>query len=74
MRPEVNSNRFETSSRFEKGFYLHGDFTAATFWTIVRFYGTCVNVNFEINANLIDGKPMLQYWLFFNNSSNTHAS
>ena len=30
MRPEVNSNRFEISNRFEKSFRLHGDFTAAT--------------------------------------------
>ena len=29
MRPEVNSNRFEISKRFEKSFRLHGDFTAA---------------------------------------------
>ena len=27
MRPEVNSNRFEISNRFEKSFRLHGDFT-----------------------------------------------
>ena len=25
MRPEVNSNRFEISTRFEKSFRLHGD-------------------------------------------------
>ena len=35
MRPEVNSNRFEISNRFEMLFRLHGnlheDFTAATF-------------------------------------------
>ena len=35
MRPEVNSNRFKISNRFEMSFCLHdnlhGDFTAATF-------------------------------------------
>ena len=40
MRPEVNSNRFEISNRFEMSFRLHGnlhgDFTAATFQTIAR--------------------------------------
>ena len=30
MRPEVNSDRFEMSNRFEKSFRLHGNFTAAT--------------------------------------------
>ena len=30
MRPEVNSNRFEISKRFEKSFRLHDDFTAET--------------------------------------------
>ena len=29
MRPEVNSNRFEISNRFEKSFCLHGNFTVA---------------------------------------------
>ena len=28
-RPEVNSNRFEISNRFEKLFCLHGNFTTA---------------------------------------------
>ena len=27
MRPEVNSNRFEISNRFEKSLRLHGNFT-----------------------------------------------
>ena len=27
MRPEVKSNRFEVSNRFEKLFRLHGNFT-----------------------------------------------
>ena len=40
MRPEVNSDRFEISNRFEMSFRLHGnlhgDFTAATFQTIAR--------------------------------------
>ena len=36
MRPEVNSNRFEISNRFERLFHLHDDFTAATFQPTVR--------------------------------------
>ena len=43
MRPKVSSNRFEISSSFQKMFRLHGDFTAATFQTIVRFYCTCAH-------------------------------
>ena len=47
MRPEVNSNRFEISNRFEMLFRLHGnlhrDFTAASFQTIARPYCTCAN-------------------------------
>ena len=47
MIPEVNSNRFEISNRFEMLFCLHGnlhgDFTAATFQTIARPYCTCAN-------------------------------
>ena len=47
MRPEVNSDRFEISNRFEMSFHLHGnlhgDFTAATFQTIARLYCTCAN-------------------------------
>ena len=38
MRPEVNSNWFEISKRFEMSFCLddnlHGDFTSATLKTI----------------------------------------
>ena len=53
MRPEVNSNRFEISNRFEMSFRLHdnlhGDFTAATFQTIAR----------------LNAKQMLHCWLFF---------
>ena len=30
MRPEMNSNRFKISNRFEKSFRLHDDFTATT--------------------------------------------
>ena len=45
--PEVNSNWFEISNRFEMSFRLHGnlhgDFTAATFQTIARLYCTCAN-------------------------------
>ena len=47
MIPEVNSNRFEISNRFEMSFRLHGSlhggFTAATFQTIARLYYTCAN-------------------------------
>ena len=47
MRPEVNSNRFEISNRFEMSFRLHGnlhgDFTAATFQTMARLYCICTN-------------------------------
>ena len=47
MIPEVNSNRFEISNRFEMSFRLHdslhGGFTAATFQTIARLYCTCAN-------------------------------
>ena len=50
MRPEVNSNRFEISNRFEMLFHLHGnlhgDFTAATFQTIARLCCTCANYIF----------------------------
>ena len=41
------SNRFEISDRFEISFRLHGnlhgDFTMATFQTILRLYCTCAN-------------------------------
>ena len=47
MRPEVNSNRFEISNRFEMSLRLHGnlhgDFTAAIFQTIARLYYTRAN-------------------------------
>ena len=47
MRPEVNSDRFEISNRFEMSFRLHGnlhgDFTATTFQTMARLYRTCAN-------------------------------
>ena len=50
MIPEVNSNRFGISNRFEMSFRLHdnlhGDFTAATFQTKARIYCTCANDNF----------------------------
>ena len=58
MRPEVNSNHLEMSFR------LHGDFTAATFETLARLYCTCAN-DLLINANLINAKQTLRYWLFF---------
>ena len=47
IRPEVNSDRFEISNRFEMLFRLHGnlhkDFTAASFQLIARSYCTCAN-------------------------------
>ena len=47
MIPEVNSNLFEMSNRFDMSFRLHGnlheDFTAATFQTMERLYCTCAN-------------------------------
>ena len=47
MIPEVNSNRFEISDRFEKSFSLHGNlhghFTAATSQTIARLHCICAN-------------------------------
>ena len=47
MIPEVKSNLFEISNRFEMSFRLHGnlqgDFTAATFQTQARLYCTCAN-------------------------------
>ena len=52
MRPEVNSNRFEISNRFEMSFRLHGNlhggFTAATFQTIARLYCTYANNIFKL--------------------------
>ena len=52
MRPEVNSNQFEISNRFEMSFRLHGnlhgDFTAATFQTIAKLYCTCANYIFKL--------------------------
>ena len=47
MRPEVNSNRFQISNRFEMSLSLHGnlhrDLTVASFQTIARPYCTCAN-------------------------------
>ena len=64
MRPELNSNRFEISNRFEMSFCLHdnlhGDFTAATFQTIARLHCTCANDISLINANLITAKKCYQ--------------
>ena len=52
MRPEVNSNQFEISNRFEMSFHLHGnlygDFTAATFQPIAKLYCTCANDIFKL--------------------------
>ena len=45
MIPEVKSNLFEISNRFEMSFRLHGnlhgDFTAATFQTIATLLHMC---------------------------------
>ena len=55
MKPEVNSNWFETSNHFEMSFRLngnlHGDFTAATFQTIARLHCTCANDIFLANKH-----------------------
>ena len=52
MRPEVNSNRFEISNRFEMLFRLHDnlhrDFTMASFQTIARLYCKCANDIFQL--------------------------
>ena len=37
MRPEVNSNRFEISNRFEKSFRLYGNFTVSNLESSNRF-------------------------------------
>ena len=37
MRPEVNSNRFEISNRFEMSFHLHGNFTVSSLEISNRF-------------------------------------
>ena len=37
MRPEVNSNRFESLNPFEKSFHLHGNSTAANIYISNRF-------------------------------------
>ena len=52
MAPEVNSNRFEISNRFEMSFRLHGnlhgDFAATTFQTIARLYCKCADNIFKL--------------------------
>ena len=52
MRPEVNSNRFEISNRFEMLFRLHDnlhrDFTAVNFPNNTRLYCTCIDDIFEL--------------------------
>ena len=54
MRPEVNSNQFQISNHFEMSFRLHGnlhgDFTAATFQTMVRLKLT--EVKFALKSSL----------------------
>ena len=53
MRPEVNSNRFEISNRFEKSFRLHGNFTTANpeisnlSQKSFRFYGDFTAATFQ---------------------------
>ena len=51
MRPEVNTNRFEISNRFEKSFRLHGDFITATCNSFVTTDHVIKNVN--ISSKLI---------------------
>ena len=86
MRPEVNSNRFEISNRFEKSFHLYWQFHCEQPWklkslsTFLPFTWRFQCGNFPnhsktqlhirrwyllINANLIDVKQMLRYWLVF---------
>ena len=54
MRPEMNSNRFEISNRFEKSFCLHSNFTTAnleisnTFQKLFRLYGDFTVATFQI--------------------------
>ena len=60
LRGNFTVSNLEISSRFHKLSSLHGDFTAATFKTIARFYCTCAN-----DADLINAKQMLRYCLFF---------
>ena len=54
MRPEVNSNRFEISNRFEMSFRLHGslhgDFTT-NFVLLVLRYGIFHQPNFAYPNN-----------------------
>ena len=76
MRSKVNSNRFEVSNRIEMSFRLHGNlyrFHCGNFpnnsKTLLHMYKSYL----LINANLINGKQMLRYWLFLNNSSKAHA-
>ena len=57
-------SNLESSNHFQKLSCLHGDFTAETFQTIARLYCACANdIFYIINANLIDVKQMLHYWL-----------
>ena len=53
MRPEVNSNRFDISNRFEKSFCLHGNFTKANleisnpFQKLFRLHSDFTAVTFQ---------------------------
>ena len=48
MIPEVNSDRFENSNRFEMSFSLHGnlhgDFTVVTFQTIASLFRNFISL------------------------------
>ena len=56
MRPEVNSNRFEISNRFEMLFRLHGNFTVSNleissrFQKLSRLHGDFIALTFQTIA------------------------
>ena len=61
MRPEVNSDRFEISNRFEMSFRLHGNLHG----DLARLSMHMCKLYLLINVNLINAKQMLRYWLCF---------
>ena len=54
MRPEVSSNRFEISDRFENSFRLHGNFSTANleisnpFKKLFRLHGDFTTATFQV--------------------------
>ena len=54
IRPEVNSNRFEISNRFEKLFRVHGRFTTANvefsnpFQKLLHLHGDFTTTTFQL--------------------------